>query len=137
MDEKLVMEAAQLEQTSGALKDNIEYIDSQIVSLEDFKESLLALESSEDADFLANIGPGVFVKSKPLDKSLFVQVGAGVIIKKSPEETIATVEYQLARIKEARMNILTQIDINSTRFNKIIEEISKQESEKEMKEEKA
>ena len=70
------------------LKKNLEF--------EVLENSLGKIEDSEE--MLANLGKGVFVKTKVLEKKLFVNIGSNVIVKKNIKEASESIQEQEKQI---------------------------------------
>ena len=72
---------------SKSLEEKSQIIEQQMIELERFKEVLNDLEKTHDEEILAQIGKGVYAKSKLIDDKFFIEVGAGVFVRKDLEET--------------------------------------------------
>ena len=126
-----MLKASFLERQSHELEQYLEFIDSQISELEIFNENLGVLSKSEEKEILSSLGKGVFVKGNMNEKKLFVEVGSGVVLRKTPEETQETISLQIKRLKELRIQGLSQLDSTRSQLSDIIEEIEKDFSSKE------
>ena len=125
MDENLLLQASEIEKRIQELTNNLEFIDSQILELEQFQENLNSLKQWKGKEKLSTLGKGVYLKTAMLEKELFVEVGAGIVVKKTPEETQKVVENQIKRIKEARISVLFDLDSLQKEFNNLLVEINK------------
>ena len=125
MDENLLLQASEIEKRIQELTNNLEFIDSQILELEQFQENLNSLKQWNGKEMLSTLGKGVYLKTAMLEKELFVEVGAGIVVKKTPEETQKVVENQIKRIKEARISVLFDLDSLQKEFNNLLVEINK------------
>lgn len=124
MDAESVFQASLLERQANELEQNLQLVEAQINQLEEFKKSLEFLIKSKDNEILASFGRGVYVKSTLKDKEkLFVEVGAGIMVKKTPEETKAIIESQISRLKQARMQIISQIEMTQEQLEEFLSEI--------------
>ena len=98
---------------SKSLEEKSQIIEQQMIELERFKEVLNDLEKTHDEEILAQIGKGVYAKSKLIDDKFFIEVGAGVFVRKDLEETKEVVEEQMKRLGEMRIEIgIESEDIN-------------------------
>ena len=129
MEQKEIIKAQQLEGRIKELHENLEFIDSQVLELEQFSNSISEFGKSKSKEIIASLGKGVHIPAEITSKSLFVEVGSGVVVKKSPEETLEVVSSQLTRIKEARLNLLSEIDSTRTEFFSIIEGLESSQKE--------
>ncbi len=123
MNTELLLKAQQLESKIKELQEHLNFVDSQILELDSFSENIKALSSFKNNEIISSIGKGVHVPAQITSKSLFVEVGAGIVLKKTHDETIKIIESQLSRIKQARINILSELDSNHIEFRYIIEKI--------------
>lgn len=124
MDAESVFQASLLERQANELEQNLQLVEAQINQLEEFKKSLEFLIKSKDNEILASFGRGVYVKSTLKDKEkLFVEVGAGIMVKKTPEETKLIIESQISRLKQARMQIISQIEMTQEQLEEFLSEI--------------
>ena len=124
MDKERIMQIATIEREARELEQSLEIIDSQIWELENFRITLKSIVDSKEDEVLAPIGSRVYLKSMIKDKkSLFVEVGAGVVIKKTPEETLNTVGEQIMNLKEARLNISSNLEELQDEMKKFIIEV--------------
>lgn len=123
MHEKILLEAADLERKMRTADENIQFVDSQISELEEFRDGVKTLQNSKESEIFSSFGKGVYVKSKLQNKDLFVDVGAGVVMKKTPEETLKIIEDQLNRLRNARMQLLSEIDSSRTKLLSIINKL--------------
>src|SRR3989344_6886921 len=110
MDQETMLKASFLERQTQELEQYLEFIDSQINELELFKENLAVLSKSEEKEILSSLGKGVFLKGNMTEKKLFVEVGSGVVLRKTPKETQETISLQVKRLKELRIQGLSQLD---------------------------
>ncbi len=126
-----MLKASFLERQTNELEQYLEFIDSQINELELFKENLAVLSTSEEKEILSSLGKGVFLKGNMTEKKLFVEVGSGVVLRKTPEEAGETISFQVKRLKELRIQGLSQLDSTRTQLSDIMEEMEKHFSKKE------
>lgn len=131
MDQETMLKASFLERQTNELEQYLEFIDSQINELELFKENLAVLSTSEEKEILSSLGKGVFLKGNMTEKKLFVEVGSGVVLRKTPEEAGETISFQVKRLKELRIQGLSQLDSTRTQLSDIMEEMEKHFSKKE------
>jgi prefoldin alpha subunit len=129
MNIELLQKAQMMQRQSEEAERGLQVIDEQINELEKFNDNLDFLDKSKEKQILANLGKGVFVKSDIKDKKLFVEVGAGIIVRKSAIETRGVIEKQIKKFKEARIQILGQLEEFRGEFGRMVEEIEKLKGE--------
>ena len=126
MNEQEIFQASKLERKHQELEQNLQLIENQIQELEQFKEDIEFLIKSEKKESLSSIGKGVFIRSRIEDKKdLFVEVGTGIVVKKTPEQTQKVVENQIKRLKETRIQIISQLEIYHYSLQELISKIQK------------
>lgn len=129
MDEEILQRAMILQQQSQEAEKQLAFVDEQIVELEEFGKNLGFMEASKEKEVLASLGKGVFVKSDIKDKKLFVDVGAGVLVRKTASEAGKVIEGQLAKFREARVQIAERLEDFREELGFMIEEIEKLKAE--------
>jgi prefoldin alpha subunit len=126
MEQQDIFQASLIERKYQELANNLEIISTQITELEKFREDIAFLKKSKGKEALSQIGKGVYIKSEIKDKShLFVEVGAGAVVKKTPEETIKVIENQISSLKQAHIQILSELEIYQTQLEAIMNKIEK------------
>jgi len=108
--QELVMKLQQGYGQSREIEEQLNIIEEQLVQLEEFKRNLNDLDKTKENEILASLGKGVFIKSDIKDKKLYVDVGSNVFVRKSPIMAIETVDEQLKRLGEMKIQLSTQIE---------------------------
>lgn len=122
----MILQAAVAEQQAHQLEENLQLVDAQITELEEFNRNLKILKDSKEKEMLSQLGKRVYIKTKIEDKEkLFVEVGAGVVVKKTPEETMKIVSNQISRLQEAKVQILSQLNVYHTQLQEFLEMVRK------------
>ena len=124
MEQERIIQAARTEQIARQLEYNLQLIDAEIAELEDFKNNLNFLAESKEKEMLSSLGKRVFIKTKIEDKDkLFIEVGAGVVVRKSPKDALKIVEKQISRLKEAGLQIASQLNRYRGQLDEFLREI--------------
>jgi len=123
MDQEIMMKAQQFDNRIKELHENLEFIDSQVSELDLFKSSIADFSKFEGNEIISSIGKGVHIPAEIKSKELLLEVGAGIVLKKTPEQALSIIDSQISRIKEARINILSEIDFCQTEFQSIIKKL--------------
>jgi len=118
-----MMKAQQFDNRIKELHENLEFIDSQVSELDLFKSSIADFSKFEGNEIISSIGKGVHIPAEIKSKELLLEVGAGIVLKKTPEQALSIIDSQISRIKEARINILSEIDFCQTEFQSIIKKL--------------
>jgi len=121
-----------IEEEARQIEAQIEMIDQQTNELIQISKSLEELSRvGENPEFLANLGKGIFIKAKALEKELFVSIGKGNVIKKTPREAIEIIATQLRRASETKSEFMSRINELQIDMQKLVEEAEKTESKEE------
>ena len=115
-----------LKQQSEEAENQFDFVNRQINELEQFSKGLKELEKEKEQEILAPLGRGIYTKAKKnINEKLFVEVGAGVVVRKSPEETREIIEGQLKKFDEARIQLITQLEVFRHEFGNLLKEVER------------
>jgi len=130
------MQMQMLGQEAERLEQQMQILDQQAVELASVKESLEAIKNSEkNAEILANLGKGIFVKADLKDKELFVNIGKDVIIRKTPDETLKIIDEQTKKLSEGKQSIIEKIQELQLNMNELLQKAQQAQSSGEHKHE--
>lgn len=100
-----------LGQEAEKLEQQMQLIEEQIREFNAVKTSLEGLAANDqEKEILANLGKGIFVKSKTIDNKLFINVGKEIIVRKSPGEALEIIASQLMKLEGHRTFIIGKIN---------------------------
>ena len=129
--EEYLMRMNLIQEEAGQIEKQIEMIDQQTNELIQISKSLEQLELKENnPEFLANLGKGIFIKAKGLEKELFVSIGRGVVVRKTPKETVEIITTQLRKASETKSEFMLRINELQTEMQKLIEEVEEEDKNK-------
>ena len=111
LNQEILMKAQMLHQQSQEVEQQLDFINKQVLELEDFSGNLSHLIISKNKESLSSLGKGVYLKTEIKDKRLFVEVGAGVVVRKTPEETRKVIEGQISRFQDLKSNLNNQLNL--------------------------
>jgi len=118
-NEEIILKLNSMQQEAARIEEQIHAINQQ---LKEFELLKISLEKSENAEeIMANLGNGVFMKAKPIEKKLYVNIGSNVIIKKTAKGTIETVQRQAVKLELLRRNFYSEIDKINNEMLAVIE----------------
>lgn len=130
INQETLMKASFLEKESNKLGEQLEMIENQIQELEQFSINLASFSKNQGKDILATLGKGVHTKAQIQNKDLYVEVGSGIVVKKTPEQIKKVIEGQVKRLKEAKLQIQTRMDIYSTALQELVHQIEQMQAQK-------
>lgn len=123
ISQEILMKASMLQQQSQELEQQLEFVNKQILELDDFSLSLKHLIGTDEKEMLSSIGKGVYLKTNLADKQLFVEVGAGIVLRKTPQETRKIIDDQIRRFIEMRTQLEAQLSLYHASLSSLIAEI--------------
>jgi prefoldin alpha subunit len=126
MDQKLLQEAAQLEQYTRELEEHDAYLQKQIAELEQFKAAMETFVASGEKRLLAPLGKGVYCKADIAEQKLFVEVGSGILVRKTPDALLAVVDEQLQTLGSSQIQLSTQITLCAEKLQGMMAVLEKQ-----------
>ena len=123
MNQELLMQANMMERQIQSIRQNLEFVETQISEFEAFKESIEAFIKSDSKEMFASLGKGIHIKSELKDKNFLVEVGAGVAVKKTPQESLKIIDSQISKFHEAKSQLASQEEMFLGEFQRIIHEL--------------
>lgn len=130
LNQETLMKANFLQKESQEMEQRLEMVEQQIQEYEAFNLSLKELSKSNETEILSSLGKGVHIPAQLKSKELFVEVGQGFLVKKKISEVLETIEEQTKRLKEARMQMRTRIEIYNSALQGIVSQIEQMQKEK-------
>ena len=130
LNQETIMKANFLQKESQEMEQRLEMVENQIQVYESFNESLKELSKSNETEILSSLGKGVHIPAQLKSKELFVEVGQGFLVKKKISEVLETIEEQSKRLKDARMQMRTRIEIYNSALQGIVSQIEQMQAEK-------
>jgi len=130
LNQETLMKANFLQKEAQEMEQRLEMVEQQIQEYESFNLSLKELSKSNETEILSSLGKGVHIPAQLKSKELFVEVGQGFIVKKKISEVLETIEEQTKRLKDARMQMRTRIEIYNSALQGIVSQIEQMQSEK-------
>ena len=109
MNQEKILEMNDKFQQSKLIEEQLEFIEQQIVELRSFYEGLESFSKTDEKEFLAPIGKGIFVKSEIKEKELFVDVGQGTFVKKNSEDAKKIIDEQVTKLCEMKYQLNQQL----------------------------
>jgi len=126
--QEYLMRMGVIEEEAKQIEEQIGMIDQQSNELVQISKSLEQLWlKEENPEFLANLGKGIFIKAKALEKELFVSIGNGTVVKKTAKEAIEIITTQLRRASETKSELMSRINELQNEMQKLVEEAEKED----------
>jgi len=109
MDQQKIMQIQMMEQEGQQLNEQLQLIDRNITEMNELKESLVEIENGED-EILTNLGKGIYLPVKIMDKNLIVEVGRGNYVKKNIKDTGKIVDEQVLKLTEGKGQVIHRLN---------------------------
>ena len=126
--EDYLMKLSMMQQEAERMQEQVGIVNSQIAEFEVLKLSLENIDKSKEKEMLANLGKGVFIKTKVEEKELFVNVGEGVVVRKNADEACRIIDRQISQLKELKTSMLQEIEKINSQLQEVLEEARQSES---------
>ena len=123
-NEEYLLRIAEFQQEAEKINGQINLVNNQILELESLALSIEKLDEGQE-EILASLGKGIFVKSKPLEKELFVNIGCNVVLKKTAKETIEIINRQVLQLENLKTSLEERIESLDMQFQELVKEARK------------
>ena len=130
---QLLYKAQYLEKKSKESEAALQFVNQQLEELERFNlnlEDFAKIKKPEEKEILAQLGNRVFAKTQLKETQLYVDVGADIMIKKSPEDTQKTIQNQIKKLKQAKVQITAQLEQCTQSLFQIMAQMQESQKEK-------
>jgi len=118
--QELIMKFGMFEQQLRQIQENIHIVDQNINELASLRLNLDNLKSKEGEEILAQVGRGIFIKSKILSEDLIVDIGGKNYVKKTIEETKEIIGNQLEKLEKVKGELMSMIEGINQEINEMI-----------------
>lgn len=128
--QEILQKAMTLRFQSEEVEKQLQFVQEQIVEMNEFTKTLDSFNESEESEILAPLGKGVYMKAKKeKGEKLFVQTGAGVVVRKTPEEAKRVITGQIKKFTEVKIHLTAQLETFRHEFGLMLEEVEKLKEE--------
>lgn len=108
--QEIIFKLSMFEQQMQQLQQQIQAVEQSIVELRSLSEGLNELKNSEGKEIMAQIGRGIFIKSKVVSEDLLVDIGGQNFVKKTIPETQELINEQIEKLKEAGKSLNNSVE---------------------------
>jgi len=116
--QELMYKLSAYEQQIQQLQQQLQAIEQAIVEMDSLNLGLDELVGSEGKEILAQIGRGIFAKTKLFSEELIVDIGGKNFVKKSIPDTKKIIEEQIEKLEDVKKELEDNLE-------KINEELTK------------
>lgn len=108
--QEIIFKLSMFEQQMQQLQQQIQAVEQSILELQSLTDGLNEFKDSEGKEIMAQIGRGIFIKSKIISKDLLVDVGERNFVKKTIPETQELINEQIEKLKEAGESLNNSVE---------------------------
>ena len=127
--QELMFKLSMFEQQMQQLQQQMQAVEQAIVEITNLNFGLDELKEGVGKEVLAQIGKGIFAKTKLTSEDLIVDVGGKNLVKKTIPETKKIIEDQIEKLQDAKKQLNDSIEeINSQLTDLIMDAQKKQDS---------
>ncbi|MBU1136603.1 MAG: prefoldin subunit alpha [Nanoarchaeota archaeon] len=119
--EEYIFQFNMLQKEAEKMQEQLQIINQQIAEFEILKLSLEKIENHKE-EMLSSLGKGIFIKTKPLEKELFVNIGNGIVLKKTTKDTEKIIEKQVKQLEDIKQSLLTEIEKINMELQRVLEQ---------------
>ena len=127
MDKELEEKFRIFEREIMQIQQELQAVEAALIDLGKINLGLDEIKEKKDAEILAQIGRGIFVKAKILSDELTVDVGGGNFVKKTIPETKKLIEEQVKKLDSMKDDLEGELDRMNEEITKAL--IKHQEKE--------
>jgi len=125
MNEELNNKFRAYEQQIMQINEQLQAIEQAILDMSRINLGLDEIPNNKDAEVLAPIGRGIFVKAKIISEELTVDVGEGTYVKKTIPETKEIIVEQIERLKMMKEQLEEELEKINEEITQTMEEAQK------------
>ena len=117
------------EQQIKNLQEQLQAVDQAIVDSSSLEIGLDELKGAKDKEVMAQIGRGIYARTRLISEDLLVDVGDKNFVKKSVEGTQKTIKEQIEKLREVKKQIENGLEEINEELTKIFLETQKKAKE--------
>ncbi|MEM3091042.1 MAG: prefoldin subunit alpha [Candidatus Pacearchaeota archaeon] len=118
--EEILFKLSMFEQHAKFIQQQLRTIEEDLIDLNSLYFGLDELKNSREKEILAQIGRGIFIRSKILSEDLIVNVGGKSLVKKNILETKKIIKKQIENLEEIKKNLESELEEISSEVKKIV-----------------
>jgi prefoldin alpha subunit len=127
-NQELVYKLSLMQHQIQQFQQKLQTVEQNIIDLSSLSLGLDGLINGNNKEVLAQIGGGIFAKTKLLSEDLIVNIGGGNLLKKSIPDTKKLIEEQIEKLDAVRQELSENLNNLGSEFEKMIKDV--QEGEK-------
>ncbi len=126
-DQELMVKLSMFEQQIQQLQQQLQAVEQAVVEMSGLNLGLDELVGSKDKEILAQIGRGIFAKTKLVSEELTVDVGGKTFVNKTIPETKKIIEEQIKKLEEVKKDLNDNLEKLTGELMKVYIEAQKEE----------
>ncbi|MFZ1970846.1 MAG: hypothetical protein WAU65_01555 [Candidatus Nanoarchaeia archaeon] len=131
-DQEAVFKLGMMEQQLNQLQQQLQSVVRGISELESLNLGLDEINQAKDKEIFAQIGKGIYIKSKLISEDLIINVGDNNFVNRTVPEVKELIISQIKRLKEVELELSGNINSINNEFLSMIQEYQKHEKEEKL-----
>lgn len=128
-NQEIIYKLGMMEQQMNQLQQQLQSVVRGITELESLDLGLDELNGAKDKEIFAQIGKGIYIKSKLISEELTINVGDNNFVNRTVPEVKELIKLQIKKLKEIEGNLSDNINSINNDFLSMIQEYQKLEKE--------
>jgi prefoldin alpha subunit len=128
-NQETIYKLGMMEQQMNQLQQQLQSVMNGIGELESLDLGLDEINKAKDKEIFAQIGKGIYIKSKLISEDLIINVGDSNFVNRTVPEVKELIESQIKKLKEVEKELSDNINSINNEFLLMIQEYQKQEKE--------
>tara|TARA_Y100000310_G_scaffold251425_1_gene257907 strand:- start:10657 stop:11121 length:465 start_codon:yes stop_codon:yes gene_type:complete len=127
--QELMFKLQMYEQHINQTQQQQQAVEQGVADLNDLLSGLEELRGKEGQEVMAQIGKGIFVKTKLISEELTVDIGNKSLVAKSIDDTKALIQEQLGKLGEARMELNKNLEKIQEEMTGLVQQFQESQGE--------
>jgi prefoldin alpha subunit len=131
-DQEAIFKLGMMEQQLNQLQQQLQSVVRGISELESLDLGLDEINQTKDKEIFAQIGKGIYIKSKLISENLVINVGDNNFVNRTVPEVKELIRSQIKRLKEVELELSNNINSINSEFLSMIQEYQNHEKEEKL-----
>lgn len=128
-NQEVIFKLGMMEQQMNQLQQQLQSVVRGITELESLDLGLNEINGAKDKEIFAQIGKGIYIKSKLISEDLIINVGDNNFVNRTVPEVKEIIRIQIKKLKDVEQELSDDINSMNEEFLSMIQEYKKQERE--------
>ncbi len=128
-NQEVVFRLGMMEQQMNQLQQQLQSVIGGVAELESLNLGLDEVNEAKDKEIFAQIGKGIYIKSKLVSEDLTINVGDNNFVNRTVPEVKELILSQIKKLREVEKELNNNLNSINNEFMLMIQEYQKQEKE--------